>query len=250
MFTYWYAYLLKLDVILKVGWSYLCYPPVTQGRSTECPPRRRRGARVADRPGGVGGAECDLEMLEAEIFWGKLSNIYQHTCLYALKFIYIYICLVLYVIYVYSRWLNSIYLHIHIIFEDGTYILYSMWLYIHSRFSFARWGNHLWVGCAKNHRLLKGAWKNDGFIVSSTYFFVMVFFTGDMNSKQPCFVFGVEIWWFYDLDVLIGVFLPMVNHWATSRNKTKRTLASQNHLQYVQTHMVHTTNRHENFWLA
>ena len=159
---------IEVALFRKVGWFYLCYPPSTQGRSTECPPRRRRGARVADSPGGVGGAACDLEMLRWRFFEGnfpRCTNIHVCMCWY----IYLY----------------NIYL-MHIIFEDGTYILYSMWLYIHSRFNFARWGNHLWGGDVQKTLPLKGAWKNDGFIVSSTYFFVMFFlYRGDMHRK-PC----------------------------------------------------------------
>lgn len=144
-------------------------------RKSRRPPRWRRRRRM--RLGDVGGGDFLRETFQ-------YLPTYMFVCVKI--YIYIYICLVLYVIYVYSRWLNSIYLHIHIIFEDGTYILYSMWLYIHSRFNFARWGNHLWGGCAKKHRPLKGAWKNDGFIVSSTYFFVLFFlYRGDMHRK-PC----------------------------------------------------------------
>ena len=59
---------------------FLCYPPVTPGGSTECPPRRCCGARVADSPGGIGGAKRDLEMLRwKEIF---LRETFQCTPTY------------------------------------------------------------------------------------------------------------------------------------------------------------------------
>ena len=194
---------IEVGLFLK-GWMILfVLPTCHQGRSTECPPRRRRGARVADSPGGVGGAECDLEM-----FWGNNSKMYHHTCLYDYTYLFLFQVIKFSI-------LTYIYINIHVFWSWFTY---SMRLYIHSRwFNFSSWGKqvlmgnlHLFGGDVQKTLPLKGAWKNDGFIVSSTYFLLMVFFTGDMNSKQPCFVFGVEIWWFYDLDVLIGVFVVFV----------------------------------------
>ena len=171
----WYSDLLKLDFCWKVGWS-----PVTQGRSTECPPRRRRGARVADSSGGVGGAECDLEMLRWRFVEGNFSKMYQHTRLYVLICcIYIYI---LYYTYLFIFQLIKFYIlkYSHYFWS---WCIFHVILFTFQVVQFFQLrerspdGNlHLWGGCAKNHRLLKKAWKNDGFIVSSTYFCCDVFF--------------------------------------------------------------------------
>ena len=204
MFTYWYAYLLKLDCFWKVGWSYLCYPPVTKAAQQSA--RRAAAAAQESQTAQVASAAQNATWRCFEGIIPRCTTI--HVCM----IIHIYFC---------SRWLNSLYLHVYIyinIHVFWSWFTYSMRLYIHSRwFNFSSWGKqvlmgnlHLFGGDVQKTLPLKGAWKNDGFIVSSTYFLLMVFFTGDMNSKQPCFVFGVEIWWFYDLDVLIGVFVVFV----------------------------------------
>ena len=84
------------------GWMILfvlptCHPRPLNGVPAAPPPRRKSRRQPRWRP----RRRMRLGDVEVEIVWGKLSNIYQHTCLYVLKFIYIYTYVLYYMLFMY-----------------------------------------------------------------------------------------------------------------------------------------------------